>query len=121
MAEIFLASSDHTILVVTFTNHALDDFLESLLDKGVKKIVRMGGRSRSDRLSEYNLRELSRSGKAPFSREQTRRYAQLKKTIEEAEKDVKHHEKIISREIGEKWWSRVEPFLKTYHQNSWEQ
>ena len=121
LAEIFLASSDHTILVVTFTNHALDDFLESLLDNGVKEIVRMGGRSRSDRLSEYNLRELSQSGKAPFSREQTRRYAQLKKTIEEAEKDVQRYEKVLSREIGEKWWNRVEPFLQTYHRSSWEQ
>lgn len=121
LAEIFLASTDHTILVVTYTNHALDDVLESLLDNGVKKIVRMGGRSRSDRLSEYNLRELSRGGRAPFSREQTRRYAQLKKSIEEAEKDVERLGKIISREIGEKWWERVDPFLKTYDQNSWEQ
>jgi hypothetical protein len=121
LAEIFLASTDHTILVVTFTNHALDDFLESLLDNGVKNLVRMGGRSRSDRLSEYNLHELRQSGKAPFSREQTRRFAQLKKSIEEAEKDVERLGKIISREIGEKWWDRIEPFLKTYHRNSWEQ
>lgn len=121
LAELFLASTNHIILVVTFTNHALDDFLESLLDNGVNKIVRIGGRSRSDRLSEYNLRELGRSGKAPFSREQTRRYAQLKETIEEAEKDVNRQVKIISREIGEKWWERVEPFLETYHRTCWEQ
>ena len=121
LAELFVASTDHIILVVTFTNHALDDFLESLLDKGITKIVRIGGRSRSDRLSEYNLRELARSGKAPFSCEQTRRYAQLKGTIEEAEKDVKRLVQIISREIGEKWWERAEPFLKTYHRTCWEQ
>ncbi len=121
LAELFVPSTDHIILVVTFTNHALDDFLESLLDKGITKIVRIGGRSRSDRLSEYNLRELDRSGKAPFSREQTRRYAQLKGTIEEAEKDVKRLVQIISREIGEKWWERVEPFLKTHHRTCWEQ
>jgi hypothetical protein len=121
LAELFLASTDHIILVVTFTNHALDDFLESLLDNGVNEIVRIGGRSRSDRLSEYNLRELGRSGKAPFSREQTRRYAQLKETIEKAEKDVNRQTKIISREIGEKWWGTVDSFLETYHRACWEQ
>lgn len=66
---------------MTFTNHALDDILEDLLDPGITELVRIGGRSRSERLSEYNLRELGRSGKAPFSREQTRRYAQLKGDI----------------------------------------
>ena len=121
LAELFLATTNHIIMVVTFTNHALDDFLESLLDNGVTNIVRIGGRCRSDRISEYNLRELGRSGKAPFSREHTRRYAQLKQTIEEAEKDVMRLVPIISREIGEKWWARIEPFLKDYHQTSWEQ
>ncbi len=121
MAELFLASTNHIILVITFTNHALDDFIDSLLDNGVNDIVQIGGRSRSDRLSEYNLRELGQSGKAPFSCEQTQRYAQLKNTIEEAEKDVNCWIKIISRKIGEQWWGTVEPFLETYHQTCWEQ
>jgi hypothetical protein len=121
LAELFLAATDHIILVVTYTNHALDDFLESLLNNGVTNIVRMGGRSSSSRLSEYNLRELSSNGRARFSREQTRRYAQLKQSIEEAEKDVKRLVPIISKEIGEKWWRTVEPFLQVNHQEYWEQ
>ena len=121
LSEIFLASTDHTILVVTFTNHALDDFLESLLDNGVTNIVRMGGRSRSDRLSEYNLRELCHKRRSLFSREQRRRFAQLKQLIEKSEEDVKRLGKMISREIGEKWWDRVGPFLETYHTTCWQQ
>ncbi|GFH23954.1 uncharacterized protein HaLaN_21658 [Haematococcus lacustris] len=35
--------SQETILCVCYTNHALDQFLEALLDKGIKDIVRIGG------------------------------------------------------------------------------
>jgi hypothetical protein len=49
------------ILVVCYTNHALDQFLESLLDKGIEEIVRIGSKSKSKRLEPYNLFELSRS------------------------------------------------------------
>lgn len=121
LAEIFLSSTSHTLLLICFTNHALDDVLESLLDVGVTGIVRLGGRSRSERLSKYNLRELGRSGKAPFSREQTRRFAQLKEEIETAKSDIERLQRVLSREIGEKWWNTVEVYLKdsdpdSYHQ-----
>jgi hypothetical protein len=49
------------IICVTYTNHALDQLLESLLQKGVtKQIVRMGGQSKSEILKPYNLHGLSR-------------------------------------------------------------
>ena len=121
LMEIFLLSTDETILIVTFTNHALDDILEDLLNRGITDLVRIGGRSRSNCLSEYNLRELGRSGKAPFSWEQTRRYAQLKTVIEEAEKDMKRLDRRLLMEMGEKWWATVEPFLKDHHRESWVQ
>lgn len=86
--------------------------LESLLDVGVEGIVRLGGRSRSERLSKYNLRELGRSDKAPFSRDQTRRFAQLKEEMETAKKDIERLQRVLSREIGEKWWNTVEVYLR---------
>lgn len=47
------------ILVVCYTNHALDSFLESLLDCGCGEgLVRVGGKSRSARLDAYNLSSL---------------------------------------------------------------
>ena len=53
------------ILCVCFTNHALDQFLEALLDTGQVsapgELVRVGGRSKSDRLEEHNLMQLSRA------------------------------------------------------------
>lgn len=47
------------ILVVTFTNHALDQSLENLLDHGITQIVRLGSRSKSERLTELNLRKVA--------------------------------------------------------------
>ncbi|CAJ0905633.1 4526_t:CDS:10 [Entrophospora sp. SA101] len=46
------------ILAICFTNHALDQFLEHLLDNGFNKIVRLGGRTKSDKIKNYNLEEL---------------------------------------------------------------
>ena len=45
------------ILVVAYTNHALDQFLCHLLDY-TKKIVRVGGRCAEEKLNEYLIRNL---------------------------------------------------------------
>ncbi|CAG5157044.1 uncharacterized protein ALTATR162_LOCUS4837 [Alternaria atra] len=46
------------ILIVCYTNHALDQFLEHLLDIGVNKLIRMGGMSKSKKLLNHNLRTI---------------------------------------------------------------
>ncbi|KAK3637261.1 hypothetical protein LTR56_013799 [Elasticomyces elasticus] len=46
------------IVCVCFTNHALDQGLERLVDEGVQRIVRIGGSSKSARLARVNLREI---------------------------------------------------------------
>ena len=47
------------ILVVCYTNHALDQFLEGILKFNNKaRIVRIGGRSKSDELEPYMLRKI---------------------------------------------------------------
>ncbi|KAI8074522.1 hypothetical protein BC940DRAFT_288446 [Gongronella butleri] len=43
------------IVCLCYTNHALDQFLEQLLDLGVKNMVRIGSRSKSEQLADYNL------------------------------------------------------------------
>lgn len=42
-----------------YTNHALDQFLEHLLDVGIDKVIRIGGRSVAEKLSGKNLRLVS--------------------------------------------------------------
>ncbi|KAK3639727.1 hypothetical protein LTR56_012304 [Elasticomyces elasticus] len=47
------------IICVCYTNHALDQGLERLVDEGVQKIVRIGGHSKSQRLADVNLRTIA--------------------------------------------------------------
>ncbi|KAK5722135.1 hypothetical protein LTR17_014407 [Elasticomyces elasticus] len=47
------------ITCVCYTNHALDQGLEQLVDEGVQKIVRIGGHSKSQRLTDVSLRMIA--------------------------------------------------------------
>ncbi|KAF2704119.1 P-loop containing nucleoside triphosphate hydrolase protein [Pleomassaria siparia CBS 279.74] len=49
------------VIVVCYTNHALDQFLEHLHAVGIKKIIRIGGQSKSAVLEDHNLRKVSQS------------------------------------------------------------
>ncbi|KAM0080186.1 hypothetical protein ACKRZS_007690 [Fusarium odoratissimum] len=48
------------ILIICYTNHALDQFLKHLLDVGIDAIIRIGGRSVAEELDGKNLRTVSR-------------------------------------------------------------
>ncbi|CAD6574519.1 MAG: hypothetical protein ASARMPRED_006796 [Alectoria sarmentosa] len=48
------------VVVVCYTNHALDQFLEHLIDVGIEKVVRIGGQSKSNILEGKNLRVVSK-------------------------------------------------------------
>ena len=56
------------ILIMCFTNHALDQFLEGILDLHEEKkpsIVRVGKRSKSEKLQKYNLAVIKQHQKVP--------------------------------------------------------
>ncbi|RZC41405.1 NFX1-type zinc finger-containing protein 1, partial [Asbolus verrucosus] len=60
VVKTLLENKDHwycrtPILIICFTNHALDQFLEGLLPC-TDKIIRVGGQSKSTKLDSYNLR-----------------------------------------------------------------
>lgn len=46
------------VLYVTYTNHALDQGLEHQLDAGATQVIRIGSRSKSERLTPINLRSV---------------------------------------------------------------
>ena len=85
IAQMIRENTDESILCVCYTNHALDQFLEHLYDNGETRIVRIGGRSQSEKLQKYNLKELARS-KTKLSRDAKQRmssvFAQLCKCQE---------------------------------------
>nr|XP_040059120.1 NFX1-type zinc finger-containing protein 1 isoform X2 [Gasterosteus aculeatus aculeatus] len=80
------------MLVVCYTNHALDQFLEGIHKFLPEGIVRVGGRSNSEILKRFNLKELSRSPKfkqvLPSSL--SRAYGQVYKQVREAERGIQN-------------------------------
>jgi hypothetical protein len=50
-------SNVKNVFVICYTNHALDSFLETLLDF-TPKIIRIGGQSKSVKLEAHNLATL---------------------------------------------------------------
>lgn len=48
-------------IISCYTNHALDQFLEHLLDDGTTQIIRIGGRCKSQRLQPLNLITITRA------------------------------------------------------------
>ncbi|CAI2200289.1 4537_t:CDS:2, partial [Funneliformis geosporum] len=52
------------ILTVCFTNHALDQFLEHLLDDNITtNLVRIGSRTKSEKVKPFNLEEICKNRK----------------------------------------------------------
>ena len=56
--DLFYGTKHRPILVVCYTNHALDQFLEGIHQFHPKGIVRVGGRSESEILKACSLSEL---------------------------------------------------------------
>ncbi|KAG9508201.1 hypothetical protein J7337_001764 [Fusarium musae] len=48
------------LLIICYTNHALDQFLKHLLDVGINRIIQVGGRSVAPELEGLNLRVVSK-------------------------------------------------------------
>jgi hypothetical protein len=68
------------IILVSYTNHALDQLLEHLLDAGIEHIIRIGSRSQSERISELTLNLASKAiGRTKKEKEQRK---QLNRNIE---------------------------------------
>lgn len=80
-------STSQTILVVCFTNHALDQFLEDLMDIGIPQsaMVRLGGKS-TDRTKPLMIREMAST---KLGRTQWAQIDKLKQSISHSEERLK--------------------------------
>lgn len=95
------------ILCVCYTNHALDQLLEHLLDADTKDIIRIGSRSKSERLENLNLRTVAKMA----DRTKTERndwYELDKERIPEKVKDAKD---TLDRLAACRNWQTVKTFL----------
>ncbi|CAD0045335.1 unnamed protein product, partial [Aureobasidium pullulans] len=85
------------ILVVTFTNHALDQSLEHLLDQGITQIVRLGSRSKSERLTDLNLRKVAeKAGKTKVEKSE---YGRTRGQMRDEARAVTEHLEEMSSDI----------------------
>ncbi|OQO13288.1 hypothetical protein B0A48_01516 [Cryoendolithus antarcticus] len=104
------------IVIVTFTNHALDQNLEHLLTAGVKQIIRIGSRSKSELLGPINLRIVAQGYEAtkPEKREKW-----------QALKDMRRLTTVVTTSLRHLWHSRsmqgVEAYLKSHYFKQYQQ
>lgn len=94
------------ILCVCYTNHALDQLLEHLLDEGIKRIIRIGSRSKSERLQGFNLRALVNS----FDRTKSEKSGLYH--VEEEIGELVHQIKDLLGELaGSESWRAIKGYL----------
>lgn len=108
-----IVSPNSPIMLLCFTNHALDQFLTALLDMGVSKIVRIGGRSKSERMEKINLRTLD------ISKSRSQRYGERQcwLKIDELRSQIeKFNCQIGSRHVP--YWKLKDYLLVNYYELS---
>ena len=82
--RILFANKIKPVVLIAFTNHALDHMLGSILDaKITKKFVRLGSRSADERIAEYSLKNLEKTFTDTSVNRQIWRELNAKKNIED--------------------------------------
>ncbi|KAG9045578.1 hypothetical protein FS837_006065 [Tulasnella sp. UAMH 9824] len=62
LLRVLISNRIRPILLIAFTNHALDNIITHVLDKGLtKNIIRLGSRSSEETVSEYTLETIMRA------------------------------------------------------------
>ncbi|KAF8210466.1 P-loop containing nucleoside triphosphate hydrolase protein [Mycena galopus ATCC 62051] len=89
--RVLLANRVRPILMIAFTNHALDHLLTSVLDAGItNKVVRLGSRSADEKISKYSMETIEMvAGKSRLDRSFGQHYRDLKNVQEEIKKLMK--------------------------------
>lgn len=87
------------IICVCYTNHALDQLLESLVNANVEQIVRIGSRSKSEQLARVNLREIARTSER--TKEEGREAWQAHDSIERGGEEISDSLATLSKILSQ--------------------
>ncbi|OAL52703.1 hypothetical protein IQ07DRAFT_535610 [Pyrenochaeta sp. DS3sAY3a] len=99
------------VIVVCFTNHALDQFLEHLIITGISRIIRVGGQSKSELLENHNLRTITATeAKSKHERWQAATAYQKLDECEEKSKRVLGRLHTIQKHMG---WKQLQYHIRT--------
>lgn len=107
-------ASTSPILIVCYTNHALDQFLEGIFEYAAGGIVRVGGRSASEKMQQCAIAKLRDHRLiSPVVR---RRYAEVRGQVQER----RNRTMVIARRMtmsdkGVLQFNVIEPFIQENH------
>ena len=99
-------------MLEAYTNHALDQVLEGLLDKGIGGIVRIGERSKSTKLGPYTIRELIKSRMIPKKSGFQRRAATLYEKREIVGAEAERLAKKVNMNSQNASWIVISEYLR---------
>ncbi|KAF5371454.1 hypothetical protein D9757_009973 [Collybiopsis confluens] len=110
--RVLFQSKIRPVVLIAFTNHALDHMLLSLLDANITSdFVRLGSRTTNERIAEYSLDKLERtvSEKSTLDRTVRKEYASMK-GLEETMKKI-----LEQIQIPEVTLSGITAYLEASH------
>ncbi|KAL1948599.1 hypothetical protein VTO73DRAFT_10405 [Trametes versicolor] len=109
--RVLFTSKIRPIVLIAFTNHALDHMLTSVLDAGItNKVVRLGTRSSDERIMQYTLDKLEKVASASnLDRSFKRQYAVMKK-LEEQMTNV-----MTAIRLPLLDWDKIEQYLDIHY------
>ncbi|KAI0930201.1 hypothetical protein AcV5_006978 [Taiwanofungus camphoratus] len=105
LLRVLLANEAGPVLMIAFTNHALDHMLGSVLDANItNKLVRLGSRSADERISQFSIENMEKvAGKSRLHRSSASYRHALRDVEDEIKKLMKEFMKtrVDSDEIAE--------------------
>lgn len=96
------------IICVCYTNHALDQLLEHLVDGGVKQVIRLGSRSKSEVLQNLTLHNVAKNA-VPTKTEKHDKW-QYNKTIDTTLREI---EVLMAGLNNPRSWTNIQAYLAT--------
>ena len=96
-----------------YTNHALDQFLEHLINVGIEKVIRIGGQSRSAILEGKNLRVIAKGESR--TKHEGYQLASTYKALEDQEEMAKLLLKTLKNLKGKRDWTIIKNHLSGRH------
>lgn len=106
------------ILILCYTNHALDSFLLDLIESGIsnKHFIRLGSSPKIDtRIKDRCLGEVSGKLDTKFGPQENREYGAIKSESEDLEERFQTALKEVTEKSNwgksENWWNRIKDFL----------
>lgn len=104
------------IVCVCYTNHALDQLLEHLINDGVEQVIRLGSRSKSELLQDLTLRHVSKEVRPTKAEghERYELYAELDTVLDEIQE-------LMPGLMDPTHWSNVKEYLEVKHNGHFEQ